>query len=104
MCMLLCVVKGRKLHAHRAHHDISLLCAQRPAFATSSPLQQLIRGYCGVLRQVKVAEHVLTSHKVAIKILNRKKIKQMDMEEKGAAPSTGAEAAAHSFPFMAVAQ
>ncbi len=37
--------------------------------------------------QVKVAEHVLTSHKVAIKILNRKKIKQMDMEEKGAAPS-----------------
>ena len=38
------------------------------------------------LRQVKVAEHVLTSHKVAIKILNRKKIKQMDMEEKGAAP------------------
>lgn len=34
-------------------------------------------------RQVKVAEHVLTGHKVAIKILNRKKIKQMDMEEKG---------------------
>jgi len=30
---------------------------------------------------------VLTSHKVAIKILNRKKIKQMDMEEKGASPS-----------------
>lgn len=35
------------------------------------------------LLQVKVAEHVLTGHKVAIKILNRKKIKQMDMEEKG---------------------
>ena len=34
--------------------------------------------------QVKVAEHVLTGHKVAIKILNRRKIKQMDMEEKGA--------------------
>lgn len=33
--------------------------------------------------QVKIAEHVLTGHKVAIKILNRKKIKQMDMEEKG---------------------
>lgn len=33
--------------------------------------------------QVKVAEHILTGHKVAIKILNRKKIKQMDMEEKG---------------------
>ena len=29
---------------------------------------------------------MLTSHKVAIKILNRKKIKQMDMEEKGALP------------------
>ena len=35
------------------------------------------------LLQVKVAEHILTGHKVAIKILNRKKIKQMDMEEKG---------------------
>lgn len=33
--------------------------------------------------QVKVAEHILTGHKVAIKILNRKKIKQMDMDEKG---------------------
>ena len=33
--------------------------------------------------QVKVAEHVTTGHKVAIKILNEKKIKQMDMEEKG---------------------
>lgn len=33
---------------------------------------------------MKVAEHILTGHKVAIKILNRKKIKQMDMEEKGA--------------------
>jgi hypothetical protein len=33
--------------------------------------------------QVKVAEHVLTGHKVAIKILNRKKIQSMDMEEKG---------------------
>ena len=30
-----------------------------------------------------MAEHILTGHKVAIKILNRKKIKQMDMEEKG---------------------
>lgn len=33
--------------------------------------------------QVKVAEHILTGHKVAIKILNRRKIKAMDMEEKG---------------------
>lgn len=33
--------------------------------------------------QVKVAEHIVTGHKVAIKILNRRKIKQMDMEEKG---------------------
>lgn len=38
---------------------------------------------CSDWPQVKVAEHVLTGHKVAIKILNRKKIKQMDMEEKG---------------------
>lgn len=33
--------------------------------------------------KVKVAEHILTGHKVAIKILNRRKIKAMDMEEKG---------------------
>ncbi len=33
--------------------------------------------------QVKVAEHVLTGHKVAIKILNRRKIQQMEMDEKG---------------------
>ncbi len=33
--------------------------------------------------QVKVAEHILTGHKVAIKILNRRKIQAMDMEEKG---------------------
>ena len=32
---------------------------------------------------MKVAEHVTTGHKVAIKILNKKKIKHMDMEEKG---------------------
>ena len=31
---------------------------------------------------MKVAEHVLTGHKVAIKILNRKKIKAIHMEEK----------------------
>jgi serine/threonine protein kinase len=30
-----------------------------------------------------VAEHILTGHKVAIKILNRRKIQAMDMEEKG---------------------
>mmetsp|Transcript_2344 Transcript_2344/g.7017 ORF Transcript_2344/g.7017 Transcript_2344/m.7017 type:complete len:506 (-) Transcript_2344:768-2285(-) len=36
----------------------------------------------GSFGKVKVAEHILTGHKVAIKILNRRKIKQMDMEEK----------------------
>ncbi len=41
--------------------------------------------------QVKVAEHIRTGHKVAIKILNRKKIKQMEMEEKGAGPISGGE-------------
>jgi hypothetical protein len=35
------------------------------------------------LLQVKVAEHILTGHKVAIKILNRRKIQAMDMDEKG---------------------
>ena len=40
---------------------------------------------CVSFEQVKVAEHVLTGHKVAIKILNRRKIKAMDMDEKGLA-------------------
>lgn len=37
----------------------------------------------GSFGKVKIAEHILTGHKVAVKILNRKKIKNMDMEEKG---------------------
>lgn len=37
----------------------------------------------GSFGKVKIAEHVLTGHKVAIKILNRRKIKNMEMEEKG---------------------
>ena len=37
----------------------------------------------GSFGQVKIAEHVLTGHKVAIKILNRRKMKSPDMEEKG---------------------
>jgi len=36
----------------------------------------------GSFGKVKLAEHILTGQKVAIKILNRKKIKAMDMEEK----------------------
>ncbi|CAH8289987.1 unnamed protein product [Eruca vesicaria subsp. sativa] len=36
----------------------------------------------GSFGKVKIAEHVVTGHKVAIKILNRRKIKNMDMEEK----------------------
>jgi 5'-AMP-activated protein kinase catalytic alpha subunit len=36
----------------------------------------------GSFGKVKIAEHILTGNKVAIKILNRKKIKQMEMEEK----------------------
>lgn len=37
----------------------------------------------GSFGKVKIAEHALTGHKVAIKILNRRKIKNMEMEEKG---------------------
>lgn len=37
----------------------------------------------GSFGKVKIAEHVLTGYKVAIKILNRRKIKSMEMEEKG---------------------
>ncbi|KAF7842785.1 SNF1-related protein kinase catalytic subunit alpha KIN10 isoform X2 [Senna tora] len=36
----------------------------------------------GAFGKVKIAEHVLTGHKVAIKILNRRKIKGMEMEDK----------------------
>ncbi|KAL9323480.1 hypothetical protein ACSQ67_008337 [Phaseolus vulgaris] len=36
----------------------------------------------GSFGKVKIAEHVLTGHKVAIKILNRHKIRSMEMEEK----------------------
>lgn len=36
----------------------------------------------GSFGKVKVAEHMKTGHQVAVKILNKKKIKSMDMEEK----------------------
>lgn len=36
----------------------------------------------GSFSKVKIAEHILTGHKVAIKVLNRRKIKNLDMEEK----------------------
>jgi 5'-AMP-activated protein kinase, catalytic alpha subunit len=37
----------------------------------------------GSFGKVRIAEHMLTGHKVAIKVLNRHKIKSMGMEEKG---------------------
>lgn len=37
----------------------------------------------GSFGKVKIAEHALTGHKVAIKVLNRRTIKNMEMEEKG---------------------
>jgi 5'-AMP-activated protein kinase catalytic alpha subunit len=36
----------------------------------------------GAFGKVKLAEHVITGHKVAIKILNRNKIRALDMGEK----------------------
>ncbi|MCL7024739.1 hypothetical protein MKW94_003505 [Papaver nudicaule] len=36
----------------------------------------------GSFGKVKIAEHALTGHKVAIKILNRRKIRNLEMEEK----------------------
>ncbi|XBI19114.1 hypothetical protein VPH35_060726 [Triticum aestivum] len=36
----------------------------------------------GSFGKVKIAEHIKTGHKVAVKILNRRKIKNMEMEEK----------------------
>ena len=56
----------------------------------SSSVDMFLRNYklgktlgIGSFGKVKIAEHALTGHKVAIKILNRRKIKNMDMEEKG---------------------
>lgn len=37
----------------------------------------------GSFGKVKIAEHLPTGYKVAIKILNRRKMKSPDMEEKG---------------------
>ena len=37
----------------------------------------------GSFGKVKIARHISTGQKVAIKILNRRKIRSMDMEEKG---------------------
>jgi 5'-AMP-activated protein kinase, catalytic alpha subunit len=62
------------------------------ASKAASELQQhnLLQNYrlgktlgVGSFGKVKVAEHILTGHKVAIKILNRKKIQSMGMDEKG---------------------
>jgi 5'-AMP-activated protein kinase catalytic alpha subunit len=52
----------------------------------------------GSFGKVKVAEHALTGHKVAIKILNRRKIRSMDMEEKGL-PSSTSSCSNISVPF-----
>ena len=49
-------------------------------------LQYQAEGMLGLtvlLLQVKAAEHVVTGHQVAVKILNRRKIRSMDMDEKG---------------------
>lgn len=37
----------------------------------------------GSFGKVKVAEHILTGHKVAVKVLNRRKVRSMEMEDKG---------------------
>jgi 5'-AMP-activated protein kinase catalytic alpha subunit len=37
----------------------------------------------GSFGKVKIAEHILTGHEVVIKILNRRKIRGLEMEEKG---------------------
>lgn len=37
----------------------------------------------GSFGKVKIAEHISTGYKVAVKILNRRKLKNPEMEEKG---------------------
>lgn len=57
--------------------------AQPPQQAASRPPPPTSECTPSYPTKVKVAEHILTGHKVAIKILNRRKIQAMDMEEKG---------------------
>ena len=66
--------RGETTHARKA--------AMRPVAVFARPHPPLPPPTPPSSPQVKIAEHILTGHKVAIKILNRKKIKQMDMEEK----------------------
>ncbi|XP_070024307.1 SNF1-related protein kinase catalytic subunit alpha KIN10-like isoform X2 [Nicotiana sylvestris] len=56
---------------------------------SSSSVDSFLRNYklgktlgIGSFGKVKIAEHTRTGHKVAVKILNRRKIRNMDMEEK----------------------
>ena len=42
----------------------------------------------GTFGKVKIAEHKLTGHRVAIKIINRRQMRNMEMEEKGMLPFT----------------
>lgn len=61
-----------------------------PAVQGSGSADSFLRNYkvgktlgTGSFGKVKIAEHALTGHKVAIKILNRKKMKHVGMDEKG---------------------
>jgi len=42
----------------------------------------------GTFGKVKIAEHKLTGHRVAIKIINCRQMRSMEMEEKGMLPYT----------------
>lgn len=58
----------------------------RGAHTIDTPLKNYRLGKTlghGSFGKVKIAEHALTGYKVAIKILNRRKMKNPDMEEKG---------------------
>lgn len=73
---------------NRNHGAVSKFAPNRDGSATSSveyylPHYRLGRTLgIGSFGKVKLAEHILTGHKVAIKILNLKKVQALDMEEK----------------------
>lgn len=61
-----------------------------PWKATSSKKESVLPNYKigkrighGAFSKVKLADHVATGHKVAIKIIDRKKIKELDLATKG---------------------
>ena len=84
--------QGTSSHQHQQQHSASMMSTDISGQLQEGQLpgqDSLLHSYrisrtlgFGSFGKVKIGEHILTGHKVAIKVLNRKKVKSMDMEEK----------------------